>query len=216
MAPSKTCSSCTISQILGVKLSFKCVMLLLFKVCPRSHPCLSLADAALLTQKCVVQLYTSGSSRSTRMFEIGDVQDDLAEEHLVKMGLSNNLAKKLVGYLGGRCVYLYKACFIYSRYRAMKKYADDDDEMCTQIIKDMWALKINGQRTILALCKPYSSIIIENIAKNKEIVLADLIEERKGSKREGFKCAIQRFVNGNYSRRQAAMAWKAALEITIW
>ena len=144
----------------------------------------------------------SESSRSTRMFEIGDVQDDLAEEHLVKMGLPNNLAKKLVGYLGGRRVYLYNACFIYSRYRAMKKYADDD-EICTQIIKDMWALKINGQHTILALCKPYSSIIIENLAKNEEIVLADLIEERKGSEREGIKCAIQHFVNGNILRYTA-------------
>ena len=82
----------------------------------------------------------SGSSRSTRLFEIGDVPDDLAEEHLVKMGLPNNRAKKLVGYLGGRCVYMYNACFNYSRYHEMKMYADDD-EMFTQIIEDMWALR---------------------------------------------------------------------------
>ena len=40
----------------------------------------------------IIQAF-SGSSRSTRMFEIGDVNDDLAEEYLIKMGLPDNLAK---------------------------------------------------------------------------------------------------------------------------
>ena len=83
----------------------------------------------------VIQAF-SRSSRSTRMFEIGDVEDDLAEEHLIKMGLPDNLAKKLVGYFGGRCIYLYNARFNHSRYREMKKYTDDD-EMCSQIIEDV-------------------------------------------------------------------------------
>ena len=74
----------------------------------------------------IIQAF-SGSSRSTRMFEIGDVEGDLAEEHLIKMGLPDNLAKKLVGYFGGRCIYLYNACFNYSRYHKMKKYTDDNE-----------------------------------------------------------------------------------------
>ena len=84
----------------------------------------------------------------------------------------------------------------------MKMYADDD-EMFTQIIEDMWALKINGQCTILALCEPYSHIIIKSLAKNEEIVPANLIRERKGSEREGMKCAIQCFVEENILRYTA-------------
>ena len=70
--------------------------------------------------------------------------------------------------------------------------------------EDLSALKINGQRTTLALCRPYSSIIIESLAENDEILVADLIEEREGSEREGFELAIQCFVEENILRYTAS------------
>ena len=85
----------------------------------------------------------------------------------------------------------------------MKMYTDDD-EMCSKIIEDLCALKINGQRTTLATCRPYSDIIIKSLAENDEIVVADLMNGREGSDHEDFESAIQRFVEGNILRYTAS------------
>ena len=69
--------------------------------------------------------------------------------------------------------------------------------MCSKIIEDLCALKINGQSTTLATCRPYSDIIIKSLAENDEIVVADLMNGREGSDHEDFESAIQR-ANGSF------------------
>ena len=111
---------------------------------------------------------SSTSSRSSKIIKIADIPDSIAVNELTKGGLSNYLSNKVVGYAGGRFVYLRKWKILYKMYR--KVYPGISDDVIYEYIKhDIYAKQLNDQQHEIEITKPISQQLLMKLTKQGEI-----------------------------------------------
>ena len=87
-------------------------------------------------------------SRSVKLFELTNIEDDKAVNYLVNWGLSKQLGKEIVEYTGGRFIYLVNCIILYQMYTNVY-HGMNDDLLYKKIIEDLFAWKLTGQRFVI-------------------------------------------------------------------
>ena len=135
-----------------------------------------LANAEILT---VVFVSSEGSilpvvqrlsevSRSSKVLEVADIEDNDAVNFLMRNGLSKELCEKIVLYSGGRFVYLYKCMNLHQAYSRMYPNMTDD-LMYERLIEDVFLWKLNGQKLTVTQTKAISEALFNELSSKGEI-----------------------------------------------
>ena len=110
----------------------------------------------------------SAVGRCSKLFEIMDIQDDLAVNFLVGAGLPKHIGEEFVRYAGGRFLYLVKCITLYGMYsRVYPNLADN--AILDKIKADLFLRKLNGQASIIAITKPTSEGLLDELSQKGEI-----------------------------------------------
>ena len=111
---------------------------------------------------------SSTFSRSVKMFEVADINDHEATDHLENAGISKQLSKSAVAYTGGRFIYLDGFITLHRMYK--KLYPDVADKLLFEMIKeDLFAYRLNVQSCAIEATKPTSEKLILDLMKSGQI-----------------------------------------------
>ena len=142
-----------------------------------------LANAEILT---IVFVSSEGSilpvvqrlsevSRSSKVLEVGDIEDKDAVNFLMRNGLSKKLSENIVAYSGGRFVYLYKCMNLYRAYSSMYPNMTDD-LMYKKLMEDVFIWKLNGQKLTVTQTNPISEALFNELSSKGEIYPAEVMK----------------------------------------
>ena len=111
---------------------------------------------------------SSTFSRSVKMFEVADINDHEATDHLENAGISKQLSKSAVAYTGGRFIYLDGFIILHRMYK--KLYPDVADKLLFEMItEDLFAYRLNVQSCAIEATKPTSEKLILDLTKSGQI-----------------------------------------------
>lgn len=106
----------------------------------------------------------SSVTRCSKIFEVTNITDEKAINYLQTNGVSQQISKKLVDFVGGRFVYLVNITTLHKMYKNV--YPGIDDELMYQsIMDDLFSIKINNQQGVIAMKGQTSINILSKISK---------------------------------------------------
>ena len=102
------------------------------------------------------------------MYEIGDIKDEDAIYYLMKRGIGEDEAKKLVTFIGGRLVYLQTSVAL------IKKLGWTSQDGIEKMKSLLFSRKLNAQRATILRLQPESGVILDKLSKQGIVTTADL------------------------------------------
>ena len=104
------------------------------------------------------------------IYEVGDVNDEEGIEYLMKNGIDENLAKKLINCIGGRMVYLAN-----SIYLAKREERNETSDAYNKIEDVLFSRLLNSQSLFIEMTKPESIEILKKMSTKGYVVPVELI-----------------------------------------
>ena len=102
------------------------------------------------------------------MYEIGDIKDEDAIYYLMKRGIGEDKAKKLVKFIGGRLVYLQTSVAL------IKKLGWTSQDGIEKMKSLLFSRKLNAQKATILQLQPESGVILDKLSKKGTVTTVDL------------------------------------------
>ena len=108
------------------------------------------------------------------IYEVGDVEDEEGIKYLMKNGIDESLANKLINCIGERMVYLAN-----SVYLAKREGRNETSDAYNKIEDVLFSRLLNSQSLFIEMMKPESNEILNKMSAKGYVVPAELISGAK-------------------------------------
>ena len=142
----------------------------------------------------------SGVSRCSKIFEVTDITDEEAIGYLQINGVSQQITKKLVDFVGGRFIYLVNTIILHEINKNVYP-GINDESVYLSVMDDLFSRKINNQQCVIVINGPTSINILSKISKEGHLYPAELLKTCQSyEEREKVLNTIKSLVDANILR----------------
>ena len=146
------------------------------------------------------------------IYEVGDVRDDDAFRYLVRNGVQESLAEKLVERIGGRMVHLESCIHLLQTYQE-----DKEKDMLEKITTDLFSRILSAQHLFIEKYKPESEAILEIISEEDYIDPAKLLKDA-GMEKDKVHEVLAGLIDVNILRYNVKgfVTWYGKIQATVF
>lgn len=123
---------------------------------------------------------------------------------MLKYGILDNDAVKIVTFTGGRLVHL-QTCVILTKDQKLNM-----DNGCEEIKRVILSRALNAQKIVILKCKPESDTIVSELSKQESVLTTDLIS--KASEKTKMEEVIQHMIEENILRYGIKGEWHGRIQ----
>lgn len=140
------------------------------------------------------------------VLEVGDLNDDQAISYLMNNQIAEDVARKLVEWIGGRIVNLQSCVWLIQRNNW------SNDELHKKIKETLFMRVLNNQKMVIEREKPESFTIIEQISKKGYALPGELMAYAKN--KEKMEQALTKMIAANILRYnvQGSVTWHGKIQ----